>query len=494
MGNFRKVIIIIEIRDVTFSYSGREKENGVKNINLKIPKGQVLILCGKSGCGKTTITRLINGLIPKFYEGNLQGEVWIDDINVSQEDFNKLAPIVGSVFQNPRSQFFNVDTTGEIAFGCENVGVPSDEICKRMGRIIKELSLEKLLNRNLFKLSGGEKQKIACASVAALEPDIFILDEPSSNLDVCSIEKLRGIIELWKSKGKTIVIAEHRLYYLMDVADRVIYMADGKIVEDYNIFNFRKIEEAKLKEKGLRNLNKIQSKVNSLKDSKSTIVLKNFVYEYNHNKMLDILELKLPKEAVIGILGNNGAGKTTFARYLCGLIKKTKGEMICDGRVYKAKDRLKSCYMVMQDVNHQLFTESVIDEILLSMEDDIYNRESKAINILTSLNLENFKELHPMALSGGQKQRVAIASAIASNKNFLIFDEPTSGLDYECMVEVSKLIKALQSKGKPIFIVTHDFELIDKVCNFLIFLEKGKIKWSGYLNDKREELNEFFNL
>lgn len=208
---------MIELQDITFRYKDSEQENSLQNINLSIPTGEVVLLCGKSGCGKTTITRLLNGLVPHFYEGNLSGKVLINGRNIAEQPIHETARMVGSVFQNPRSQFFNIDSTSEVVFGCENMGVAVPKIEELLSQTAHTFHIENLLGRNLFQLSGGEKQKIACASVSMAEPDIFVLDEPTSNLDWESIKNLKDIISVWKKQGKTIVIAEHRLSYLKEI-------------------------------------------------------------------------------------------------------------------------------------------------------------------------------------------------------------------------------------------------------------------------------------
>ena len=220
---------MIRIDHVTFSY-GEESEStgGVQDINLNIEDGQFIVLCGESGCGKTTITRLINGLIPHYYEGKMSGNVWVNEAKVSEQPLYDTAKTVGSVFQNPRSQFFNVDTTSEITFGCENLGQPERSIRERLEKTVRDFHLEKLMGRNIFHLSGGEKQKIACAGVSIMEPDVLVMDEPSSNLDASSILDLRSILAFWKSQGKTIIVSEHRLYYLRGLAIALFILLPDK--------------------------------------------------------------------------------------------------------------------------------------------------------------------------------------------------------------------------------------------------------------------------
>lgn len=434
---------MIRIDHVTFSY-GEENENagGVHDINLTVEDGQCVVLCGESGSGKTTITRLINGLIPHYYEGKMNGEVWVNGAKVSEQPLYDTAKTVGSVFQNPRSQFFNVDTTSEITFGCENLGQPEQSIRERLDKTIRDFHLEKLMGRNIFHLSGGEKQKIACAGVSIMEPDVLVMDEPSSNLDASSILDLRAILAFWKSQGKTIIVSEHRLYYLRGLADRFIYITGGKVEKDYSAAEFESLTEQQRARLGLRTFileDLLPPK--ALPKAGQQMELRNFCFAYkNEPETLHIRESKIPANRIVGIIGNNGAGKSTFSRCFCGLEKRC-GEVIWNGRTYRPKDRLNTCYMVMQEVNHQLFTETVLDEVLISMEEE---NQEWAEEILAELDLIGFKDRHPMSLSGGQKQRVAIASAIASKRSILFFDEPTSGLDYKHMKEVANVLKQVR--------------------------------------------------
>ena len=465
---------MIKIDHISFSY-GEENENtgGVRDIDLNIEDGQFVVLCGESGCGKTTITRLINGLIPHYYEGQMAGEVWVNGEKVSEQPLYDTAAVVGSVFQNPRSQFFNVDTTSEITFGCENLGQPEKDIRERFAKTVRDFRLEKLMDRNIFHLSGGEKQKIACAGVSIMEPDVLVMDEPSSNLDAASILDLRKILAFWKSQGKTIIVSEHRLYYLRGLADRFIYLAEGQVSRDYSAAEFEQLTEQQRSNMGLRTfaLERLLPPVLPQQE-KTALALHNFRFAYkNEPETLHIMDCEIPTNRIVGIIGNNGAGKSTFSRCFCGLEKRC-GEIVWNGRKYRPKDRLSTCYMVMQEVNHQLFTESVLDEVLISMEKE---NQERAEEILNRLDLLAFKDRHPMSLSGGQKQRVAIASAIASKRSILFFDEPTSGLDYKHMKEVANVLRQVRDTGITVYVITHDLELILDCCTDIVHFENGSI-------------------
>lgn len=480
---------MIELNNICFKYANTE-ESSLENVSLQIPGGQCVLFCGESGCGKTTITRLLNGLIPHYYEGELKGDVLVNGLNVKQEELYDTARIVGSVFQNPRSQFFCVDTTSEIAFGCENMGLPEQEIRERMRQTVRELNMEQLLDRDIFNLSGGEKQKVACASVSALQPEVFVLDEPTSNLDVNAIEDLKKTLMLWKSQGKTIVIAEHRLYWLTELCDRVVYMKAGKIVLDISMDEFKNYSEETLADMGLRTLRmNLHRDVKSVPDNVKKMVLRDFSFSYEKEDAINIPKISLQEGAVIAVIGKNGAGKSTFSRCLCGLEKKFKGKVIIGEKILHRKQLLKQCYMVMQDVNHQLFCESVEEEVQLGMANENCRNVS---DVLENLDLERLTERHPMSLSGGQKQRVAIASAILADKSILVFDEPTSGLDYCHMEQTAKLITSLKGK-KTIFIVTHDPELIVRCCTHILHFEKGTVHDLYELNQEgTDKLGEFF--
>lgn len=488
---------MITFQDVSFRYKDSEQAQSLKHVSFHIAPGEVVLLCGRSGCGKTTITRLINGLIPHFYEGNVMGGVTVAGQDVLAQPITKTAQSVGSVFQNPRSQFFNVDSTSEIVFGCENMGWSFEMIDARLQEVVGVFALTPLLDRNLFHLSGGEKQKNACASVSMADPPVIVLDEPASNLDPGAIRLLAMVIAEWKRQGKTIVIAEHRLTYLRKVADRVIYMEEGRIVQDLPAEQFWQIPDVNICARGLRTTKMIEFHEGRAAciDERERFHIQDLRFSRKEGMTLQIPELSLPCGAIIGILGENGSGKTTLARCLCGLEKSCKGKFVLAGKSLSRRERLRRSFLVMQDVNHQLFTESVEEEVLISMSGCEDEKEAAAERILASMDLLPFRELHPLALSGGQKQRVAVASALASQKDLLIFDEPTSGLDRQHMLEVAENLRRLSALGKTIFLITHDPELVQECCEYFVFLSRGEVAWRGsWTVENSERLRDFFDL
>lgn len=464
---------MISIDHVSFRHSKADAPS-LTDVSLAIRKGECVLLCGASGSGKTTLTRLVNGLIPHYYEGEMTGSVHVGGLDVTTAELYDTARLVGSVFQNPRSQFFCVDVTSELAFACENMGMPENEIVVRVEEAAHEMGIEDLLSRSLFALSGGEKQKIACGSVSALHPDVFVLDEPSSSLDLASIDELREHLKRWKAQGKTIIVAEHRLYWLRDVCDRVVCMKDGRIDFDLPMDEFARFTEDEFRAHGLRSLNAPTefTPMDADNDCRSDahMTLRGFRYSYGDAQALDIEKLELPQGEVVAIVGSNGAGKSTFAKSLCGQLRGSRASVEMDGAVRKRRALAKSSYMVMQDVNHQLFCETVDEELRLGTDAS----DEDIARMLEALGLTEMAERHPMSLSGGQKQRVAMASALLSGKDLFVFDEPTSGMDFQNMERTAALIRSLRGKAS-VFIVTHDPDLVRRCCTKVVHLEQGTV-------------------
>lgn len=472
---------MISIKGLSYTYPSGDMA-GLHNIGLEIKEGEFVVLCGQSGCGKTTLTRAVNGLIPHFYEGKLSGEVIVNGLNVTKSELSETAEAIGSVFQNPASQFFNVDTTGELAFGCENQAMPLPEMEARIKRAEKDLQLEELMGRSIFELSGGEKQQIACGSIYAADPQVYVLDEPSSNMDVKAIGRLKKILGTLKQSKKTVIVSEHRLYYLMELADRFLYMADGRITESYTPAELRQMPAGQRIKLGLRvpDLREVEysacnsSEFPSCNTGKSAdaqfLEICNLSCVRKKKRVLSVKRLSIPKGAVVGVIGENGAGKSTLAECLCGL-QKSKGTVYMGGRQLKAGERTKQSYMVMQDVNHQLFCDSVKNEVLLAVPS---GREGLAETLLGRMGLIKFVLSHPASLSGGQKQRCAICAALCAGKRLMIYDEPTSGLDYNSMDSLCGLLKEEAAHTFASLVITHDFELVMGCCTHVLYMEQGE--------------------
>ena len=475
---------MIELIDVNYRVAEYAILTG---INLKIHKGECILLAGESGSGKTTLTKLINGLIPHFYSnGQLGGGVFVQGVLVAETEMYKLAEKIGSVFQNPKSQFFYTDSSAEIAFGLENRGVPPEKIRQRIQTTANELGIKNLLGRNIFKLSGGEKQIIAFASAYAAEPEIYVLDEPSSNLDNTSVERLKELLHYIKAQGKTVIIAEHRLNYLRSAIDRVVYLKGGRIMQEFTAAQFSTLSERERISMGLRTLKETRITIPECTAVKGELCLERICSRYTKQEISFVAS----SGDVIGIVGKNGVGKTTLCKIICGLLKEQSGTVSYQGKKLTRRQRQRLCTMVMQDVNHQLFTDSVVDECELAAPEA---SKEKIDKLLQGSDLLPYKEVHPAVLSGGQRQRLAVCQAVLSGKKVVIFDEPTSGLDYTHMMQTGEIIQKLSHEGYIVLVITHDYEFLNLVCHSVIQLGgqgavKGRMQSEEEMEEKEKKL------
>ncbi len=451
---------MIAFDHVTYTYEGREQPS-LRDCSFTVESGELILLTGESGCGKTTIIKLINGLLQHGGGGTLEGTVTVNGRDVSQVPLWELAQTVGSVFQNPKSQFFNLDTTSEVLFGLESRGASHQEMERALASAARVCGVGSLLDRNIFALSGGEKQRIACASACAMGPGVFVLDEPSSNLDGEGIRQLREILKQWKAAGKTVLVAEHRLWYAADLADRVLYLREGRLVQVYPGSEFLNLPEEKRRAMGLRSLTEVplpEPRPASDEAEEDGLSVRGLRASYDRTAVWEQVSFSAPRGQITAITGHNGAGKTTLARCLCGLMKEKTGTILWDGKPASRKDRKRLGFLIMQDVNLQLFADSVLAEAQLGNDAN----EMKAMAALERMDLAQYAQAHPLALSGGQKQRLAIVDGCLSGKELVIFDEPTSGLDYAHMLEVSRLLQELAEQGLCVLVITHDGEFLQE--------------------------------
>ena len=410
---------MIKFENVNVTMQGKRI---LSDINLEIQDGEFVLICGESGCGKTTMTKLINGLIPHFVRDvSVDGTITVCGKNVAEMPMYEIAELVGSVFQNPKTQFFYTNSNAEMAFGLENRGVEPEYIRKRIKNTINELDIEKLEDRDVFSLSGGEKQLLAFASVYAMNPQIYVLDEPSANLDIAAMEKLSERMKVIKEKGHTVVVAEHRLAWIQKFADRIIYMKEGSIEQEFTSDEFKALSDRKRKQMGLRSIVPEQIQIPEITGNSEDAVLQICNLSCKRKKQMIFQNISLSARAgdIIGITGKNGAGKSAFCNCLCGLLKPKGGEILYQGKKLSEKARTKLFEMVMQEVNHQLFSDSVKNECLLANEDA---SAQEIRELLEEFDLKEYAEYHPMILSGRQRQRLAVCQAVMSGKKLLIFD------------------------------------------------------------------------
>ena len=484
---------MIRLEKLSYRYKDSEFQT-IEEVNLSIKKGEFVVITGRSGSGKSTLFRCINGLCPLFFDGEKSGNIYLSGKDIAPFRICDISKIVSSVFQNPENQFFTADVLSDLVYACENYGISKQEIKQRMRDIVSLLSLNNIIEKKLSDLSGGEKQKIAIASILMLKTDILLLDEPSSNLDYQSIILLSEIFEKLKAGGYTIIVIEHRLFYMKNLCDRLIVMGNGKISGIYEKSELKTMSNDMLHEKGLRGINLFQSVVRDPpKDifDDPLLELKDITFGYKkERKILKGISFSVFPGDKVALLGRNGCGKTTLAKILCGLRQERGGSISFDGKSLVTKDRSKTISYVMQNVDFQLFGYSVYNDLLLGNEGqtDIESRIQKVLDIL---NLSDMKEQHPTVLSIGQKQRLVIAASYLLNKRVNVFDEPTSGLDYESMQKVCDLINSVTGNKNASIIITHDYEFILSVCNRVILLEDGKILKDFYLRNT-EQLNVIF--
>lgn len=472
---------MIELRKVSFSYralAGTDRVPvGVSEVDIVVEPGKCVLVCGASGCGKTTVTRLANGLAPSFFPGDVSGKVLIDGRDLDGMESWEAAERVGSVFQNPRTQFFNVDSTGEVAFALESLSWPEERLRSRVRETIEELDLRELADRNIFSLSGGEKQRIAYASVWAPHPGSLVLDEPTSNLDADAIADLRRYLLDAKDKGAAVLVAEHRLWWLMDVVDEVVAMRAGRIVRRMDVDEFRSLSMGDLQAMGLRasDLTTVGARGNAERQVPQTplLSLRGVCAGYGKDEVLRGVDLDLRGGEVTALVGSNGAGKSTLSRTLCGLHRESAGTVSVEGNPAKTQGRLDICSLVFQDVNYQLFGDSVQAEVGFGLQRDSAPSPEQVKRLLCDLGLDDCVDRHPATLSGGQKQRLAVAACIASGKRVLVFDEPTSGLDLKSMEAVAELVRRLADSGRAVLVVTHDLEFIARACDRAVLLDRG---------------------
>ena len=467
-----------------FSLSYGENAPVLQDITLSMKEGECLLLTGESGSGKSSLIHAVNGLAYQYYNGKSRGKLLFQGEDLSSLPIYKIALRIATVFQNPKTHFFNINTTRELLFTMENMGLNRAEMDKRMEALLSIFPIEKLLGRNIFALSGGEKQILALASAYLSGCPFLVLDEPSSNLDEGSIAVLKTMLHTLKEKGMSILVAEHRLYYLMDFVDRVAFLEKGRLSKLFSREDFLTLPEENSKALGLRDRNKPSLSLPEWKNEG----------ELRYDKEEGFASFSFGK--IYGIVGENGIGKSTFLRKLSGLENERGSHFSLFGKELTKRQRLALSAMVMQDVNQQLFGDSVEEEMELgktgkkrclalpamktieTAEETTTQEQNKEKRhnttkeeLLNALGLSELKDRHPMSLSGGQKQRLAIAATLYQEAKLFFFDEPTSGMDQKNMLRIARLLKSAIREDRIFFLVSHDYAFLHEVADEVVEID-----------------------
>ena len=473
--------------DIKFRYS--EEKKAALIAEGSISKGKCIVLCGGSGCGKTTLLRCINRLVPTFYDGLLKGFCRLNGRDTGDMSIGEVGELAASVFQDPRSQFFTVNSCTEIAFGLENFGVSRDEIIKRVDMAFSVFDMEKLRDRNVYELSCGERQLVSILSAWAADTDIMLLDEPTANLDHAAVNRFREILIKLKSQGKTLILSEHRLYYLSGIADEYWIIDGGEIKQRLSAAEMAEKSIDELSEMSLRttDLALVKMKQRQLRTERSDFTFSadgiSFGYK-NGSNILNGISVSAKQGDVIALAGSNGCGKTTFGKIISGLLEPSSGSICYNGEKIKKAAIKKNVMFVMQEAEFQFFTNSVINELRYG------NKERAGLSeeierLLKKTGMWEIRNRHPFSLSGGQMQRLSLMLAFLSPKPVVVLDEPTAGLDAASLESCGDII-AEMSRKKLVFIITHDIELMAKVCTRCICISGGKVSREFALNSDEE--------
>lgn len=494
---------MIKIENVSYKYPSRD-DFALKSININIKKGEFVILSGTTGCGKTTLLKCLNGIIPNESTGEFYGNVFICGLNTRENPIRVLAQKVGMVFQNPDEQIFSTMVLDEVAFGLENLCFKEEEILERVNWALEKVGMKDFINSSTSALSGGQKQRVALASVLALKPEILVLDEPISQLDPKGAEEVLGVIKKLSDEGMTIILVEHRLHEVISWADRVIIINEGEIKLDCVAKEVNNHLEL-FKELGLRtpkktdiNFKFLLNKRENIEDNKlsleyenreKAVEIKDVFFSYEKKKrrrnpskwILKGVNLNIYKGEILGVLGNNGSGKSTLMHHIAGLNKPHEGSVIVYGKDTKKNSAFKlagTVGILFQNPELMLSCDSVYEEIAFGPQNLKYSNEKihKIVKEnLDSLELNELSCYHPQTISGGQRLRCAAASILSMTPKVILLDEPTSGQDILHIKKLMQLCEILKDKGNTIIFITHDYEVALKYSDRIVYVDDGNI-------------------
>ena len=508
---------IIEFKDFSFRYKS-QTEPTLKNINLTIYEGEKVLLLGPSGCGKSTMANCINGLIPFSYTGEISGTCKIAGVETSTSSIFKLSSLVGTVLQDSDAQFVGLSVGEDIAYALENNCMPRKEMIEKVKYSSNLVHMSDFLEHIPYNLSGGQKQRVSLAGIMHGDVKILLFDEPLAALDPqMGNQAIELIDEIKKQENKTVVIIEHRLEdVLYRPVDRIILMEDGQIISDTtpdellcsDLLKTKGIREPlylsalkmagckfkvedhpsdifsmkldNYKEKVVKFFEEVKLEKEKVKD-KVVLDIKNVSFSYGKQLGLDDISFKVHESEKIAVVGKNGAGKSTMAKLLCGILRPMKGEIDLEGvnyLEYTIRDISKKLGYVMQNPNQMLVKDMVKDEVSLGLtlngysEEEINARVEEALKMCDLWSMRNW----PIGvLSYGQKKRVTIASILAMKPSIIILDEPTAGQDYKVYTEIMSFLEELNKNyGITILFITHDMHLAIEYTSRAIVFSEGK--------------------
>ena len=453
--------IAIRLKEVSFKYDGA-KENVLENINLTVEYGETVLLSGVSGEGKSTLLSIINGVIPFVNSGEFSGSVEIDGKDVTKLKISERSKLIGTVLQNADEQIIYDLVNEEIAFGCENLNIASEEIDRRIERYTTLMQIEK--NAKTKTLSGGQKQRLITASTLAMEQKIIILDEPLANLDTHTAHILLKALRDLANSGYAILIVEHRLDVVKNYIDKVMRIENKQLFTSTDI-------------------NDLNSGITTIPHADGSlpgeVLIKGekLFFAAGDRNIIDGLDIEIREGERIVLLGENGCGKTTLMRMLARLNKPSDGALsqtITKSKKVNSKWFSKVGY-VYQNPTYQLFMPTLLSEISFKAKSEETARE-----MINAFGLSGLEQRHPQSLSEGQKRRASIAAVCASEPTVLFLDEPTVGQDYKNLCKTVETVNKINKNlGTAIVTVTHDKRCAGALADRVLIMENGKISRQG---------------
>jgi energy-coupling factor transport system ATP-binding protein len=487
------------VENLSFRYRDRAGA-AIHNISFSAEKGELLLLAGASGCGKTTLIRCINGLIPRSYKGDITGKVLVGGRDNNGMLLSHISQIVGTVLQDPERQILGTKVINEVAFGLENMALSRKEIIQRADEALEYLNIFNLRDRETFNLSGGEKQKVALAGVLAMRPSVLLLDEPLASLDPASALETLTMVRRLVNEGLTVLMVEHRVEDVLKIhPDRVMYMSEGEIRylgDADGLMGAVNTDEVKLPAKVIAKRAASEpapaeikflpaSQADGESASRPLVRFENVSFGYDSEReVLHGISLDIKKGDVIAILGPNGAGKTTFVKHAIGLLKPKAGQVLVNGKnTHEASvaEIASTLGYVFQSPSHMLFAPTVREELAFGPKNLKHSPEAIERQVRESLaivNLSDKEQDAPLSLSFGQQKRVSIAAILAMRSKILVMDEPTAGQDYKNYMGFMDAILQLPS-FEAILFITHDVDMAVIYANRVILVADGAVRADG---------------